>query len=42
MRKEISVANTAFRSKANLYVRKAFKSGYIESDSILSGGFLLQ
>ena len=29
MRKEISVANTAFHSKANLYVRRAFKSGYI-------------
>ena len=29
MRKEVSVANTAFRSKVNWYVRRALKSGFI-------------
>ena len=40
MRKKISAANTAFRS------RRTFKSGFILTDSIgilgVSGGFLLQ
>ena len=46
MRKDSSAANTAFRSKVNLYVRRAFKSGFVQSDSIgifgVSGGVLLQ
>ena len=45
-RKEISAANTAFRSMVNLYVSRAFKSGFILSDSKgilgVSGGSLLQ
>ena len=42
MRKEISAANTAFRSKVNLYLRRALQFEFIQSDSIgifgLSGG----
>ena len=42
MRKEISAANTAFRSKVNLYVRRALKFEFIWRDSIgifgVSGG----
>ena len=48
MRREISAANTAFRSNVNLYVTRAFKSGFIESDAMdmgifgVSDKFLLQ
>ena len=46
MRREISAANTAFRSNVNLYVARAFKSGFIESDAMgifgVSYEFLLQ
>ena len=46
MRKKISAANTAFRSKVNLFFERALKSGFIWSDIIgifeVSGGFLVQ
>ena len=46
MRKKISAANTVFRSKVNLFFRRALKSGFIWSDIIgilgVSGRFLVQ